>query len=246
MRGNGLAASLFVASLFFALTVSSVANATAVAGNFEEELSSFRKGMIAACAQFQAGAPRESKEQFAKELIALQAAWASLAAEYREAPPAAYAKDVKWPTYFGSVAENLAAMRAAVSDNRFSKAFEICGSTCALFVTMHETNGISTVCDRLFEFRKQAKLMLAQINSGHADAAASRLPSLLAQRNAVISMPLSDRAARERDEYLRLQGNFSAAVDHFATALVNDPSAAAVSAYDTMMQAFSQFYNRYI
>ena len=111
---------------------------------------------------------------------------------------------------------------------------------------MHETNGISTVCDKLFEFRKQAKLMLAQIKSGHADAAASRLSSLLAQRDAVITMPLSERAARERDEYLRLRGEFSAAVDAFATALVNDSPAAAVGAYDAMMRAFSQFYNRYI
>jgi len=246
MRGKGLTASVFAASMFLALMVTSVASAATMAGDFEAGLSSFRKSMIAACAQFQASAPRESKEQFDQELVALQAAWASLAADYRDAPPAAYAGDVKWPSYFGSVSENLAAMRAAVSENRFGKAFEICGSTCALFVTMHETSGISTVCDKLFEFRKQAKLMLAQIKSGHADAAASRLSSLLAQRDAVISMSLSERAARERDEYLRLRGEFSAAVDAFATALVNNSPAAAVGAYDAMMQAFSQFYNRYI
>ena len=58
--------------------------------------------------------------------------------------------------------------------------------------------------------------------------------------------PLSQRAAQERDEYLRLQGEFSAAVDGFATALINDPPAAVVSAYDAMMQAFGRFYNRYI
>jgi len=88
--------------------------------------------------------------------------------------------------------------------------------------------------------------MLAQIKSGHKDAAVSRLPSLLAQRDAAILVPLSERAARERDEYLRLRGEFSAAVDAFATALVNDSPAAAVGAYDAMMRAFSQFYNRYI
>ena len=246
MRGKGLTASLFAASMLLALLVTSIVDADAMVGDFEAGLSAFRKDMIAACAQFQAGAPRESKAQFDQELAALQAAWASLGAEYRNAPPATYAGDAKWPSYFGSVSENLAAMRAAVSENRFGKAFEICGSTCAVFVTMHETNGISTVCDKLFEFRKQAKLMLAQIKSGHKDAAVSRLPSLLAQRDAAILVPLPPKAAQERDEYLRLRGEFSAAVDGFATALINDPPAAVVSAYDAMMQSFSRFYNRYI
>jgi len=216
------------------------------ANDFENRLSAFRKDMIAACAQFQAGAPRESKEQFDRELIALQAAWASLAAAYQGAPPAAYAKDAKWPTYFGSVAENLAAMRAAVSDNRYNKAFEICGSTCALFVAMHESNGISTVCDKLFEFRKQAKLMLAQIKSGHADAAACRLPSLLAQRDAVVLSPIPVKAASDPTRYRELVAGFSSAADKFAIALTNDGADAALARYAELMEAFTALYNRYI
>jgi hypothetical protein len=214
--------------------------------DFESRLSAFRKDMIAACAQFQAGAPRESKEQFDRELIALQAAWASLAAAYRGAPPAAYAKDAKWPTYFGSVAENLAAMRAAVSDNLYNKAFEICGSTCALFVAMHESNGISTVCDKLFEFRKQAKLMLAQIKSGHADAAACRLPSLLAQRDAVVLSPIPEKAASDPTRYRELVAEFSSVADRFAIALTNDGADAALARYAELMVAFTALYNHYI
>lgn len=214
--------------------------------NFENRLSAFRKGMIAACAQFQAGKPRESGEQFDAELVALETSWANLTSDFREAPPAPYAGDAKWPQYFDSVRENLQAMRAAVAAGRYGKAFEICGSTCALFVTMHETNGISTVCDKLFEFRKQAKLMLAQIKSGHADAAASRLPSLLAQRDAVLLTPVPEKAATEEDEYLRLVREFSSSVDAFATALVNDTPAAALVSYEAMMNAFTSVYNRYI
>jgi len=246
MRGKGLAASIFAASMLLALMVASVANAATVAGDFEARLSSFRGSMISACAQFQAGTPRESREQFDRELIALQAAWASLAAAYQGAPPAAYAKDAKWPTYFGSVAENLAAMRAAVSDNRYNKAFEICGSTCALFVTIHESNGISTVCDKLFEFRKQAKLMLAQIKSGHADAAASRLPSLLAQRDAVVLSPIPEKAASDPTRYRELVAGFSSAADKFAIALTNDGADAALARYAELMVAFTALYNRYI
>lgn len=215
-------------------------------GDFEDSLSVFRKGMIAACAQFQAAKPRESGEQLDAELVALETSWANLTSDFLEAPPAPYAGDAKWPQYLDSVRENLQAMQAAVAGGRYGKAFEICGSTCALFVTMHETNGISTVCDRLFEFRKQAKLMLAQIKSGHADAAASRLPSLLTQRDAVLLAPMPEKAAGEKDEYLRLVREFSSSVDAFATALVNDTPAAALTSYEAMMKAFASVYNRYI
>jgi len=216
------------------------------AGDFETRLSAFRRGMIAACAQFQVGKPRESVEQFNAELAALEAAWAGLASDFREAPPALYAGDAKWPQYFDSVRENLQAMRAAVAGGRYGKAFETCGATCALFVTMHESNGISTVCDKLFEFRKQAKLMLGQIKNGHPEAAGLRLPALLAQRDAVLLTPVPGKAAAERDEYLRLVREFSNSVDAFATALVNDTPAATLASYEAMMKAFTGAYNRYI
>lgn len=214
--------------------------------DFESRLSAFRKDMIAACAQFQAGKPRESCEQFDAELAALEASWANLASDFREAPPAPYAGDVKWPQYFDSVRENLQAMRAAVAAGRYGKAFEICGTTCALFVAMHETNGISTVCDKLFEFRKQAKSMLAQIKNGHTEAAKLRLPALLAQRDVILLTPVPEKAAGESGEYLRLVKEFSGCVDAFATALVNDMPAAALVSYDAMMKAFTSVYNRYI
>jgi hypothetical protein len=214
--------------------------------DFESRLSAFRKGMIAACAQFQVGKPRESVEQFDAELAALEGTWASLASDFREAPPALYAGDAKWPQYFDSVRENLQAMRASVASGRYGKAFETCGATCALFVTMHESNGISTACDKLFEFRKQAKLMLGQIKNGHPEAAGLRLPALLAQRDAVLLTPVPGKAAGERDEYLRLVREFSNSVDAFATALVNDTPAGALTSYEAMMKAFTAFYNRYV
>jgi hypothetical protein len=240
----------FAAGLSFGLVLVGLAaplRAAARPGeDFESRLSAFRKDMIAACAQFQAGAPRESKEQFNAELAALEAAWAGLASDLREAPPALYAGDAKWPQYFDSVRENLQAMRAAVAGGRYGKAFETCGATCALFVTMHESNGISTVCDKLFEFRKQAKLMLGQIKNGYVEAARLRLSALLAQRDAVLLTPVPEKAAAERDEYLRLVREFSNSVDAFATAVVNDTPAAALASYETMMKAFTGVYNRYV
>jgi len=214
--------------------------------DFESRLSAFRKGMIVACAQFQAGKPREGVAQFDAELAALEAAWAGLASDFREAPPALYAGDAKWPQYFDSARENLQAMRAAVAGGRYGKAFETCGGTCALFVTMHESNGISTVCDKLFEFRKQAKLMLAQIKGGHADAAASRLPTLLAQRDAVVLSPIPEKAASDPTRYRELVAGFSSAADRFAIALTNDGADAALARYAELMEAFTALYNRYI
>ena len=214
--------------------------------DFESRLSAFRKGMIAACAQFQVGKPRESVEQFDAELAALEKTWAGFASDFRAAPPAPYAGDTRWSQYFDSVRENLQAMRAAVAGGRYGKAFETCGATCALFVTMRESNGISTVCDKLFEFRKQAKLMLGQIKNGHPEAAGLRLPALLTQRDAVLLTPVPEKAAEERDEYLRLVRDFSHSVDAFAIALLNDTPAAALATYEAMMKGFGAVYNRYI
>jgi hypothetical protein len=239
------AVGLSLGLVFVSLAVPSWA-AASPSDDFESRLSAFRKDMIAACAQFQAGKPRESSEQLDAELAALEAAWGDLASDFRKAPPVLYAGDAKWPQYFDSVRENLQAMRAAVAGGRYGKAFEICGATCAFFVTMHESNGVSTVCDKLFEFRKQAKLMLGQIKNGRPEAARLRLSALLAQRDAALLTPVPEKAAAERDEYLRLVREFSYSVDAFATALVNDTPAAALASYETMMKAFTAVYNRYV
>lgn len=109
-----------------------------------------------------------------------------------------------------------------------------------------ESNGIATVCDKLFEFRKQAKSMLAQIRNGHAEAAKLRLAGFLAQRDAVLLTPMPEKAIKEKDDYLRFVEEFSNSVDAFAAELVNGSPATALMNYDAMMKAFTSVYNRYI
>jgi len=236
---------LFCGFVILSLSASAWASAMPTE-DFETRLSSFRKEMIAACAQFQAGKPRESNEQFDTELVALEKSWTSLASDFRAAPPTPYTGDAKWPQYFDLVQGNLQVMRAAVAGGHYNKAFETCGVTCTLFVTMHENNGISTVCDKLFGFRKQAKTMLAQIKTGHAEAAKLQLSALLSQRDAVLLTPVPEKAATEKDDYLRLVKEFSNSVDAFATVLVNGSPDAALVSYEAMMKAFAGVYNRYI
>ncbi len=214
--------------------------------DFENRLSAFRKGMIGVCAQFQAGAPRESPEQLGHEMTALEATWDGISSDYRAAPPGPYSGDPKWPQYFDTVHESLVGMRVAVAGKRYGKALETCGAACALFVTLHESNGISTVCDRLFDFRKQAKLMVGQIKNGHPQAARSRLSTLLAQRDAVVLVPVPAKALAEKDDYLGLVKAFSNSVDAFAVALVNDSPDVALQNSELMMKALAALYNRYI
>jgi hypothetical protein len=55
-----------------------------------------------------------------------------------------------------------------------------------------------------------------------------------------------EKAATEKDDYLRLVKEFSNSVDAFATVLVNGSPDAALVSYEAMMKAFAGVYNRYI
>lgn len=137
------------------------------ADGFDKELSSLRKAIIPMCAQLQAGKPGQSPEQLLKEIDDIAAGWKALEAKYAAEPPAAYAKDPAWKSYFAEAADNFAIMRAKAADGDYKRAMQFCGLNCALFVKMHQVNAITTLADKMFAIRqglKQAQGMAAAGN----------------------------------------------------------------------------------
>ncbi len=160
---------------FAGLLLSGLAAGAGAAEGFDAELSVMRKDIITMCAELQAGKPAESPEQLLKEIDSIAAGWRALEAKYASEPPAVYAKDPAWKAYFSEAADNFAIMRAKAAAGDYKRAMQFCGMNCALFVKMHQVNGIVTLTDKMFAIRQGLKSAQAMAMAGNRRGAARQV-----------------------------------------------------------------------
>ena len=149
-----------------------LASGVMAADGFDKELSALRKDIIPMCAQLQAGKPAQSPEQLLKEIDAIAAGWKALETKYASEPPAAYAKDPAWKSYFAEAADNFSIMRAKAADGDYKRAMQFCGLNCALFVKIHQVNGIVTLTDKMFSIRQGLRNAQSMAVAGNRKGAA--------------------------------------------------------------------------
>ncbi len=154
------------------LLSSGLASGGMAADGFDKELSALRKAIIPMCAQLQAGKPAQSPEQLLKEMDAVAAGWQALEAKYAAEPPAAYAKDPAWKGYLAEAADNFAIMRAKTAAGDYKRAMQFCGLNCALFVKIHQVNGIVALTDKMFGIRQTLKNAQGMVAAGNRKGAA--------------------------------------------------------------------------
>jgi len=135
--------------------------------SFDTELSGLRKSVISMCTQLQAGQPRENQEQLLKEIDAIISGWKGLTDNYNNTPPVEYAKDPAWKSYFDEALDNFQIMRQKVEGKDYNRATQFCGLNCALFVKIHQVNGISTLTDKMFTLRQHLKLTLSMAKASN-------------------------------------------------------------------------------
>jgi len=211
---------------------------------FAEELSSLRKKIIAACAQFQAGRPRESREQLLAEIDAIIAGWQAITAAYQGVPPSEYAHDPSWQGYFAEALDNFELMRAKAEQGNYKRATQFCGMNCGLFVTMNQVNGIDRFSDRMFLLRKQAKTatdMALANNRNGAMMALKQADGLLVNLLAAGHPPGMDPEAFQAD-LKRLEKAYQA----FAASLRTEGKDAIVPAFKEFLKIFGEIYLRVI
>ena len=156
-------------ALFVMLTATLLPAVAALAqpNDFDSQLSGLRKNIIAVCGRLQAAGPETAPVQMAAAVDSIISGWKSLQETYQDNPPQAYANDPAWKGYFAEAADNFALMRAKASEANYKRAAQFCGLNCALFVKIHQVNGVETLTDRMFPLRQAMMLAKAMTAAGN-------------------------------------------------------------------------------
>ena len=141
-----------IIALFFA-----TATITGFAQNssFDKEITPWHKLSTMQCGMLNANPVNAG--QILKNLDELSAGLKVLTDKYLNNPPAEYAKDVNWKSYFLTLSENIVVVRERVEKKQFAEASVYCSTFCKTFGQMHKINGTMDLTDVTFSWRMELK-----------------------------------------------------------------------------------------
>jgi len=211
---------------------------------FQSELSSLRKKIVPMCAQLQAGKPAVSQENLLADIDSIISGWKAMTEAYKTNPPAEYAKDPSWQSYFPEALDNFEIMRARTEQQNYKRAMQFCGMNCGVFVTMNQVNGVDKASDKMFMVRKNAKMMMDMIKAGNWKGAAHVQEHTVEMVKAMMASTApagTDKAAFEQD-----MKNIKAAYDAFIGTFEKKDAKEAGEKFMAFMKTFGGAYSRYL
>jgi hypothetical protein len=114
-------------------------------------------------------------QQILKNLSELETELKVVTDKYINKPPAKYAKDVNWKSYFQTLSENIVVVRERVEKKQFAQASIYCSTFCKTFEQMHKINGTTDLTDVEFSWRMEIKNTSDMLNAGNTEGANQNL-----------------------------------------------------------------------
>jgi hypothetical protein len=142
---------MIIALFFAAATITGFAQTS----SFDKEIAPWHKLATMQCGMLKANPV--NAEQILKNLDELTAGLKVFTDKYLDNPPAEYAKDVNWKSYFQTLAENIVVVRERVEKKQFAQASIYCSTFCKTFGQMHKINGTLDLTDVVFSWRMELK-----------------------------------------------------------------------------------------
>lgn len=211
---------------------------------FQNDLSKLRKKIIPMCAQLQGGNPGESKDRLLVDIDLIITEWKTITAAYKNNPPAEYVHDPAWSGYFDEALDNFEIMRARAEQGNYKRAIQFCGMNCGLFVNINLVNGVDKVSDKMFQLRKNVKLMLDMVKAGNWKGAADiqkTTDEMITAMMASSATEVSNKAEFEQD-----LTNIKTAYDAFVDAVVKRDIETAKDRFKNFLMVFGKAYLKYI
>ena len=155
-----------IITLFFAAaTVTGFAQTS----RFDKEITPWHKLATMQCGMLKANPV--NAVQILNKLGELQSELKVLSGKYLEHPPAEYANDPNWKSYFMTFAENLVVVKERVERKQFAQASLYCPNFCMFFGKMHKINGTTDLTDLVFAWRMEIKNTSDMVNTGNTAGA---------------------------------------------------------------------------
>lgn len=142
---------MIIALFFAAATFTGFAQTS----SFDKEITPWHKLATMQCGMLKANPV--NAEQILKNLDELTVELKVFTDKYLDNPPAEYAKDVNWKSYFQTFAENIVVVRERVEKKQFAQASIYCSTFCKTFGQMHKINGTTDLTDLVFAWRMEMK-----------------------------------------------------------------------------------------
>lgn len=188
---------------------------TSITSDFDKDVADFRRTLRATCGKLQS--PKAASVIRSEDLDLLKDHWSKLQTYYTMHRPDRYANDRRFVARMDEIHSQFATMNDQYRNGRYESAVAACGKACALFVSMHEENGLIYASDKLFILRKSCKTALAAFDSGGASATLGGLQLLLFQRDQMLLAPCPESPG-ECTSYTEAIHRISARVDDLAIA----------------------------
>jgi hypothetical protein len=145
--------------------LAATATGFAQTSSFDREITPWHKLATMQCGMLKA--TPVNAEQILKNLDELQTGLKVFTDKYLNNPPAEYAKDVNWKSYFLTLAENITVVRERVEKKQFAEASVYCPTFCKTFRQMHKINGTTDLTDWVFSWRMELKNTADMFNAGN-------------------------------------------------------------------------------
>jgi hypothetical protein len=142
---------MIIALFFAAATITGFAQTS----SFDKEIAPWHKLATMQCGMLKANPVNDV--QILKNLDELTAGLKVFTDKYLDNPPAEYAKDVNWKSYFATLAENIVVVRERVEKKQFAQASIYCSTFCKTFGQMHKINGTLDLTYVVFSWRMELK-----------------------------------------------------------------------------------------
>lgn len=192
-RATLVLSGLLVSMLTAAWAADTVVTRPSLAA-FDADVAVYRRVVRQYCAIVQKMmiAPSVDAAQQAEGLKLLAEArrqWPEIESKYAANPPAEYAGDKTFRARLHDFGNALEDMDRALAAGDARRSFQACGFGCALFVHMHEQNGLNYALDKLFHLRADIKTTAAVMKIQGLEGVRARLSGLLQKRDAVLLAP---------------------------------------------------------
>ena len=144
--------------------------------SFDKEITPWHKLATMQCGMLKANPV--NADQILKNLDELTVGLKVFTDKYLNNPPAEYAKDVNWKSYFLTLSENIVVVRERVEKKQFAEASVYCSTFCKTFGQMHKINGTSDLTDVTFSWRMELKNTTDMFTVGNSEGAKHNMEHL--------------------------------------------------------------------
>ena len=176
-----------VYAMLFLFTLSSIS--VKAQSSFDKDMTKFHKDIFKTCGMIKS---KEAKNSILilKSLAGLKAEIKSLEQKYAKNPPAEYAHDPMFASYFFQFTDVANILSERVKREDYKAAVLNCSGFCKTFNKMHMINGTLDLTDVMFMWYSQMSMTNFMINAGNTKGAsmnAHKIPALynmlIAQKN---------------------------------------------------------------